>query len=83
MKENELTVKKLEGIHPTLHVQLGDCGMGMPVIRTWQAMGKLKPGEIVQLSSSHPLAEPDLKAWCRSSGNKLMQIVLEGDEKHF
>jgi len=24
-----------------LKIQLGDCGMGMPVIRTWQAMKKL------------------------------------------
>ena len=53
MKETELTGKKPE-IHPALHLQVGDFGMGMPVIPTWQAMGKLKPGEIVQLSSSHP-----------------------------
>ena len=75
--------EKTPGISPVFHLQFGDCGLGMPVILTWQAMGKLKPGEIVQLSSSHPRAEPDLKAWCRSSENKLVQIVIEGDEKHF
>lgn len=37
-----------------LKIQLGDCGMGMPVIRTWQAMKKLSVGEVLQMSSSHP-----------------------------
>ena len=37
-----------------LNIQLGDCGMGMPVIRTWQAMKKLVVGDILQVSSSHP-----------------------------
>jgi hypothetical protein len=36
------------------NIQLGDCGMGMPVIRTWQAMKKLVVGDILQVSSSHP-----------------------------
>ena len=37
-----------------LKIQLEDCGMGMPVIRTWQAMKKLAAGEVLQMSSSHP-----------------------------
>ncbi len=39
---------------PKTHLQLGDCGMGMPVIRTWQAIRKVNVGEIVLVSSSHP-----------------------------
>ena len=54
MKVNNSLFKGPLGIRHTVHLELGDCGMGMPVIRTWQAMGKLNPGEIVQLSSSHP-----------------------------
>jgi len=37
-----------------LEIQLGECGMGMPVIRTWQAMKKLAVGDVLQMSSSHP-----------------------------
>ncbi len=37
-----------------LSIQLGACGMGMPVIRTWQAMKKLAKGDVLQMSSSHP-----------------------------
>jgi len=35
-------------------IELGDCGMGMPVIRSWQAMAKLTPGQILRVFSSHP-----------------------------
>ena len=71
------------GMNVKQSIQLGDCGMGMPVIRTWQAMKKLVKGDILQISSSHPWAEPDLKAWCRSSGHELLQIVFEKEERHF
>ena len=37
-----------------LKIQLGDCLMGMPVIRIWQAMKKLSVGEVLQMSCSHP-----------------------------
>ncbi len=36
------------------HIELGDCGMGMPVIRAWQALRKLPVGGVLQMSSSHP-----------------------------
>ncbi|HJM96193.1 MAG TPA: hypothetical protein QF698_08965 [Candidatus Marinimicrobia bacterium] len=37
-----------------LHIETGDFGMGMPVIRSWQAMKKLSIGNVLQLTSSHP-----------------------------
>jgi len=33
---------------------LGDCGMGMPVILSAQAVQGMEPGEVLKLSSSHP-----------------------------
>ena len=54
MKENDLIPKHVDTMHPTVHLELGECGMGMPVIRTRQAIKKLKLGEILQLISSHP-----------------------------
>ncbi|MDH4248908.1 MAG: hypothetical protein OEW39_13960 [Deltaproteobacteria bacterium] len=35
-------------------IALGDCGMGMPVIRSWQAINKLSLGQVLRVSSSHP-----------------------------
>jgi hypothetical protein len=36
------------------HIETGDCGMGMPVIRSWRAMKNLSIGNVLQLTSSHP-----------------------------
>ena len=83
LKQYQLKSSSRMSMKIKVKIQLGDCGMGMPVIRTWQAMKKLAVGDILQMSSSHPWAEPDIKAWCRTSGHKLLQIVIENGERHF
>jgi len=35
-------------------LELGDCGMGMPVIRSNQQIRAMKVGEILEVSSAHP-----------------------------
>jgi len=35
-------------------IELGTCGMGMPVIRSWQAIKTLPMGGILKTSSAHP-----------------------------
>lgn len=37
-----------------LQLELGDCGMGMPVIRSWQALKPQPAGTVLRVSSSHP-----------------------------
>ena len=54
MKEHDLLPKNADAMLTTVHLKLGDCRISMPVIRTWQGIKKLKLGEILQLSSSHP-----------------------------
>ena len=44
----------MNNIKVDAHIETGDCGMGMPVIRSWQAMKKLSIGNILHLTSSHP-----------------------------
>ena len=34
MKDNALIPEHADAMHPTVHLELGDCGMGMPLIRT-------------------------------------------------
>ncbi len=36
------------------HLELGTCGMGMPVIKSWQALKKMPIGSILHVSSAHP-----------------------------
>ena len=51
MKTKKMANPAEVGITPAVHLQLIDCGMDMSVIRIWQEIVNLKPGEIVQLSS--------------------------------
>ena len=54
LRLDKTIMSQLISMEIELKIQLGDCGMGMPVIRTWQAMKKLAVGEVLQMSSSHP-----------------------------
>ncbi|MDC0479984.1 hypothetical protein OAN76_00700 [Candidatus Marinimicrobia bacterium] len=35
-------------------IELGTCGMGMPVIRSWQALKDIPIDGILKTSSAHP-----------------------------
>ena len=39
---------------PDVELELGTCGMGMPVIRSWQALKPLPAGSLLRVSSAHP-----------------------------
>jgi len=54
LRLDKTIMSQLISMEIELKIQLGDCGMGMPVIRTWQGMKKLAVGEVLQMSSSHP-----------------------------
>ena len=54
LRLDKTIMSQLISMEIELKIQLGNCGMGMPVIRTWQAMKKLVKGDILQISSSHP-----------------------------
>ena len=54
LRLDKTIMSQLISMEIELKIQLGDCGMGMPVIRTWQAIKKLAKGDVLQVSSSHP-----------------------------
>ncbi|MBC8376147.1 MAG: hypothetical protein H8E26_08865 [FCB group bacterium] len=37
-----------------VHIELGTCGMGMPVIRSNQKIRSMGMGEVLEVSSAHP-----------------------------
>lgn len=71
------------GLRVDMHLDLGNCGMGMAVIRSWQAIQQLAVGGILHMSSSHPCAESDITAWCNRSGQRLLSIVADGPARQF
>ncbi len=45
-----------------------------PILNTRQEMDKLAIGEILEVLADDPAAEPDLKAWAKRAGQKLLGI---------
>ncbi len=43
-----------EIVRADAEIDLGDTGMGMPVIRSWQRLKGLPLGAVLKVTSSHP-----------------------------
>ena len=65
-------------MNPTEHVhQTLDCiGLycPMPVLKTREKMDEIAVGEILEVLADDPAAEPDLKAWAKRTGQKVLKI---------
>ena len=51
-----------------------------PILNTRQEMDKLAIGETLEVLADDPAAEPDLRAWAKQTGQKLLAVekVSEG-----
>jgi tRNA 2-thiouridine synthesizing protein A len=45
----------------------------LPIVKTAQAMKTLAPGDLVEALATDPGSVPDFAAWCRSTGNTLIE----------
>jgi tRNA 2-thiouridine synthesizing protein A len=50
----------------------------MPIVRTAQAAKALASGSIIELLATDPGSTKDLAAWCRSTGNALLEATSDG-----
>ena len=55
----------------------------MPIVRTAQAMKSTPSGALVEVLATDPGSLKDMAAWCRSTGNELVNQSLEGNVFHF
>jgi TusA-related sulfurtransferase len=46
----------------------------MPVLKTREKMDEIAVGEILEVLADDPAAEPDLKAWAKRTGQKVLKI---------
>ncbi|HLB61938.1 MAG TPA: sulfurtransferase TusA family protein [Actinomycetota bacterium] len=65
----------------TLDLQGLNCPL--PIVKTAQAIKGLAPGELVEALATDPGAVPDFSAWCRSTGNELIEQTEEGGVYRF
>ncbi len=47
-------------------------GCPLPIAKTAQAIRDMSSGELIEVLATDPGSVPDFKAWCRSTGNELV-----------
>jgi tRNA 2-thiouridine synthesizing protein A len=55
----------------------------MPIVRTAQAVKTLPSGALVEVLATDPGSVKDFAAWCRSTGNELLEQSVDGPVYRF
>jgi tRNA 2-thiouridine synthesizing protein A len=50
----------------------------MPIVKTAQAVKGLPSGSLVEVLATDPGSVKDFAAWCRSTGNELVEQSVDG-----
>jgi len=50
----------------------------MPIVKTAQACRVVSAGSIVELLATDPGSTKDVAAWCRATGNELVEQTVDG-----
>jgi len=50
----------------------------MPIVRTAQAVKPLASGQLVEILATDPGSLKDFAAWCRATGNELVEQTSDG-----
>lgn len=51
----------------------------IPIVKTAKAMKGLSSGDVLEVLATDPGVEPDMKAWTKQTGNKLISIDQDGE----
>lgn len=55
----------------------------LPIVKTAQAIKELASGELIEALATDPGSVADFNAWCRSTGNELVEHTEEGGVYRF
>lgn len=55
----------------------------MPIVKTAQAVRAIPSGAVVELVATDPGSIKDIAAWCRATGNELVEQTSDGAVYHF
>ncbi len=55
----------------------------MPIVRTAQTIRSLESGAVVEVLATDPGSLKDFTAWCRSTGNELLEQTNDGPVHRF
>ena len=68
----------MEMLEITTTVDARGLSCPMPIVRTAQAVKPLASGAIVEVLATDPGSTKDFVAWCRSTGNTLVEQTTDG-----
>lgn len=52
----------------------------MPIIKTAQAVKKMKIGQVLEVIATDKGIKQDMPAWCKTTGNECLSIEDNGEE---
>ena len=78
MDVRETLLKGYGGIMATQTLDVKGLNCPMPVLKTKKAMKALGNGDTLQVESTDPGSVADLEAFCRATGNEVLESVEEG-----
>lgn len=55
----------------------------LPIVKTAQAIKELSQGDLIEALATDPGSVPDFTAWCKSTGNELVETSEEGGVYRF
>jgi len=55
----------------------------MPIVKTAQAVKPLASGALVEVRATDPGSQKDFVAWCRQTGNELVEQSVDGAVHRF
>jgi len=55
----------------------------MPIVKTAQATRAVAPGSLIEVLATDPGSQKDFVAWCRQTGNELVEQTVDGSVYRF
>jgi tRNA 2-thiouridine synthesizing protein A len=55
----------------------------MPILKTRKALSEMPKGAVLEILATDPGSEPDFKAFCQTTGNRLIEFSQSGGVYRF
>ncbi|MDH5751995.1 MAG: sulfurtransferase TusA family protein [Deltaproteobacteria bacterium] len=73
----------MSGITPDQELDCRGLNCPLPVLKTKKAMDSLQSGQVLRMVSTDPGSVNDIHAWCRRTGNELIEQTESGEEYQY
>ncbi|BAJ50551.1 conserved hypothetical protein [Candidatus Caldarchaeum subterraneum] len=65
---------------PVLTVDVRGAMCPWPVLKTREAVQRINVGEVIEVLATDPASKPDLEAWARKTGNRILSVEESGSD---